>query len=159
APLHARGAQHPAPPADRQHGQPRARGRGPRSGGAGVKLEGKVALVTGAGRGIGRGISIAFGEQGASVVLASRTESSLQEASRLVEETGAQVLPIVCDVGDPAQVERTVSEAAKAFGRLDILLNNAQSWGAPEEKAIGTPIVVPEELPLEWFDHTFRTGV
>jgi NAD(P)-dependent dehydrogenase (short-subunit alcohol dehydrogenase family) len=124
-----------------------------------AKLAGKVALVTGAGRGIGRGISLAFAREGASVVLASRSEAPLREAARLVEETGARAYAIVCDVGEPAEVERMVADAASAFGRLDVLVNNAQSWGAPAARSVTTPLVAPEELPLEWFDHTFRTGV
>jgi NAD(P)-dependent dehydrogenase (short-subunit alcohol dehydrogenase family) len=92
-------------------------------------------------------------------VLASRSKLPLQEAASLVRDTGAEALPIVCDVCDPAQVERTVAEAVATFGRLDILVNNAQSWGPPADKLVGTPIVAPEELPLEWFDHTFGTGV
>jgi 2-hydroxycyclohexanecarboxyl-CoA dehydrogenase len=124
-----------------------------------MKLAGKVALVTGAGRGIGRGISLAFAKQGASLVLASRSEGPLRDAAQLVEEAGATALPIVCDVADPAAVERTVAEAFTAFGRLDVLVNNAQSWGPPVEKVLTTPVVAPDELPLEWFDHTFGTGV
>jgi NAD(P)-dependent dehydrogenase (short-subunit alcohol dehydrogenase family) len=124
-----------------------------------VKLAGKVAIVTGAGRGIGRGISIAFAREGASVVLASRSEEPLREAARLVADAGGRALPIVCDVGEPAEVERMVARAVDELGRLDVLVNNAQSWGAPGERRVGTPVAAPEELPLEWFDHTFRTGV
>jgi 7-alpha-hydroxysteroid dehydrogenase len=88
-------------------------------------LAGKVAIVTGAGLGIGRGIAVGFAEAGADVVLAARTESDLQEVAELVRAAGRRALAVPTDVLDSAQCEQLVTKAVEEFGRLDILVNNA----------------------------------
>jgi 3-oxoacyl-[acyl-carrier protein] reductase len=90
------------------------------------KLAGKVALVTGASKGIGAGIAKQLAEEGASVVV--NYASSKQGADRVVADivaSGGKAVAIQADVADPAQIERLFAEANKAFDRLDILVNNA----------------------------------
>jgi 3(or 17)beta-hydroxysteroid dehydrogenase len=88
-------------------------------------VAGKVAMVTGAGLGIGRGIAIGLAEAGADVVLAARTVADLDEVAALVRSLGRQALVVPTDVTDAAACERLVALAVEKFGRLDILVNNA----------------------------------
>lgn len=88
-------------------------------------LNGRIALVTGAGQGVGRGIALALARAGAAVAVTGRTESKIVDTCRQIEEAGGKAHPIVCDVKDPADVERTVNAAVGTFGGLDILVNNA----------------------------------
>jgi 3-oxoacyl-[acyl-carrier protein] reductase len=90
------------------------------------ELEGRVAIVTGAGRNIGRGIALALADGGAAVVVNAR--SNMQEAQAVVgeiERAGGQGLAVTADVADPAAVQRMADAAAQKFGRIDILVNNA----------------------------------
>lgn len=122
-------------------------------------LDGKVAIVTGAGRGIGRGIALRFGQEGARVVVASRSEESVGKVVSDIRGTGGTAAGVSVDVGDRTQVNRMVEEATLAFGQADILVNNAQSWGRPGTK-VGTPSLVGvEDYPEDEWDHTFQTGV
>jgi NAD(P)-dependent dehydrogenase (short-subunit alcohol dehydrogenase family) len=92
-------------------------------------LKGKVALVTGGGRGIGRAIATAFAEQGAKVAIASRDTDRLAEALRALEGNGADALALSMDVTRRAEVDAAVSVVARRWGRLDILVNNAGTSG------------------------------
>lgn len=123
------------------------------------KLDGKVAIITGAGRGVGQGIAFAFAKAGARVVLTGRTAETLDAVAAEIRRLGREALPVVCDVGVEAQVKSMVDRAAKAFGPIDILVNNAQGMGA-----VGSRIVTAENIPLEEFpedvwDGIFQTGV
>lgn len=89
------------------------------------RLDGKTALVTGAGRGIGRAIAIGMAEAGADVVLIARTESNLLETAERIETLGKKAFVIKTDVTDRVQVEHAVSEAIRLTGKIDILVNNA----------------------------------
>ena len=88
-------------------------------------LEGKVAIVTGASRGIGRGIAIAYGEAGAHVVLAARTMNDLEAVAKEVRVAGGEAHVVHMDALDYREVESVIDQAAAHFGRLDILVNNA----------------------------------
>lgn len=88
-------------------------------------LEGKSALVTGAGSGIGRATALAFAREGAWVAVADLSPEAAQDTARLVEEAGGQAVAIAADVSDEAAVEAMVQAAVGAFGGLDCAFNNA----------------------------------
>jgi len=88
-------------------------------------LAGKVAIVTGAGRGIGRAIAMGLAASGASVVLASRTADQLTQVAAEIEAAGGKALAVPTDLTDAAAIDQLAAETLKAFGRIDILVNNA----------------------------------
>ncbi len=89
-------------------------------------LTGKVALVTGGSRGLGREMVLAFAENGADVIIASRKIESCNElAKEVVSKTGRKALPVACHVGDWSQNEALAETAYAEFGKVDILVNNA----------------------------------
>lgn len=94
-----------------------------------VSLSPKVAIVTGAGRGIGRAIALALAREGASVVAVSRTLSEIEETVAQVQALGGQALAIKADVSSQADVARMVGQTIQAFGTVDILVNNAGVQG------------------------------
>jgi gluconate 5-dehydrogenase len=113
------------------------------------RLDGKTAVVTGGGRGLGQYMAEALSDAGASVVLCSRKREALDEVKAEIEERGGKALALACDVTDPEDVNRTVAETEEAFGAIDILVNNSgATWGAPAE-----------EMPLEKFDQVVRVNV
>jgi meso-butanediol dehydrogenase / (S,S)-butanediol dehydrogenase / diacetyl reductase len=95
------------------------------AGVGGRRLEGKVAIVTGASSGIGRATVELFGREGAKVVATARTESKLQEAVDAVKAAGGEGIVVPADLEDTSSQERIVQEAVDAFGRVDVLINNA----------------------------------
>jgi NAD(P)-dependent dehydrogenase (short-subunit alcohol dehydrogenase family) len=90
-----------------------------------MRLAGKVAIVTGAGSGIGRAIAERFAREGAAVTVAGQRLERVAETVRLIEAAGGSALALACDVADAAQVRRMVDETVARFGRLDVLVNNA----------------------------------
>lgn len=88
-------------------------------------LQGKTALITGAGRGIGRGIAIAFAEQGCDIAAAARTADEVNATVDVVKRTGRRALALVADVADETDVHTMTDETLKAFRKIDILVNNA----------------------------------
>lgn len=88
-------------------------------------LDGKVALVTGASRGIGEAIAIAYAKQGANVAIAARSMDDLERVAKEIEATGRKALALSCDVTDPAQCDDVVGRTISELGGLDILVNNA----------------------------------
>jgi len=88
-------------------------------------LKDKVAIVTGAGRGIGHGIAVAFAEAGADVVCTARTVDQIEATATEIRQVGRKALAIPCDTRDGEQVEAMVSRTASELGHIDILVNNA----------------------------------
>jgi NAD(P)-dependent dehydrogenase (short-subunit alcohol dehydrogenase family) len=91
------------------------------------ELEGKVALVTGAGRGIGRAISIALAQEGATLILTGRDLEALNETSRIISDIELAPTPLVCqmDLLDSEAITTCVQSALEVFGQIDILVNNS----------------------------------
>jgi 3-oxoacyl-[acyl-carrier protein] reductase len=99
-----------------------------------MKLKGRVAIVTGASKGIGKGIAVRYAEEGASVVVASRSMVLLKKVAEQIREKGGRALALELDVTRYESVEEVVSKAVAEFGRLDIMVNNAGiSMAKPSE--------------------------
>lgn len=92
-------------------------------------LEGKIAVVSGIGPGMGRDISLAFAREGADVALGGRTLSRLEEVAAEVEALGRRALPVVCDIAEEAACTEAASQVAAELGGIDILVNNAYDGG------------------------------
>jgi NAD(P)-dependent dehydrogenase (short-subunit alcohol dehydrogenase family) len=105
-----------------------------------VRLKDKVAIITGGGRGIGKAIALAFADEGATVVVAARTLSKLEETVKEVESKGGRAKAIQTDVTDEKQVQQMVAKTIDEYGQIDILVNNS---------GIGGPTVNVVDLKLE----------
>ena len=116
---------------------------------AGGRLIGKVAIVTGAGQGIGRAIAVVFAREGASVCVAELKSHRCTHTAEEITTAGGTAIPLVCDVGDKARIDHMVAETVRRYGAIDILVNNAHGFG-PRTKL--------EEIPDEQFDMSWRTG-
>ena len=114
-----------------------------------MRLEGKTALITGAGRGIGRAITLAFAQEGCQVALAARTQEELDRTTTDAIAFGVKALPIVCDVTISSDISSTIAATLDAFGHIDILVNNA---GAAHFKPI-------YQITLEEWQHAFDVNV
>ncbi len=102
------------------------------------KLTDKVAVVTGAGQGIGEAVALAFAEAGADLVLVARRRSPLESVADRVRSFGRRALVVPGDINDDSALEEVVNRAAGDFGRIDILVNNAGSGGLPTPFAATT---------------------
>ena len=114
------------------------------------KLNGKVALVTGGGRGIGKFIAVGLAEAGADLILSSRKMKNLDAAARELErDFGIKAFPVACDLAKEEEIDALVQAAMGKFGRIDILVNNSgATWGAPTL-----------EFPLDRWDQLFNINV
>ncbi|MDJ0655990.1 MAG: glucose 1-dehydrogenase [Xanthomonadales bacterium] len=113
-------------------------------------FSGKVALVTGGSRGIGKAIAMALAERGAEVILVGRNLDSLQAAEKEIEDRGGKATGLACHVGKMDQIQRLFQEIQGHFGRLDMLVNNAGT----------NPYFGPVEDAEEWaFDKTFAVNL
>ena len=96
------------------------------------KLDGKTAVVTGGGRGLGAQIAAGFAEAGANVVLCSRKVEACEEMAEKLKAKGVRALALECDITKPEDVENVVKKTLEEFGTIDILVNNSgATWGAP----------------------------
>jgi NAD(P)-dependent dehydrogenase (short-subunit alcohol dehydrogenase family) len=109
-------------------------------------LADKVALVTGAGQGVGQGIALALAAEGARVAVTGRTLSKLETTCKLIEERGGQALPVECQVKSLSSLESCVDTVVSQFGDLQILVNNAQ------EVPLGTLHQVTDEAFTAGFE-------
>lgn len=122
-------------------------------------LQGKVALVTGASRGVGKGIALALGDAGATVVVTGRSTDTgplpgtIHETAREVTARGGEGVAIRCDHGDDADVGRAFGEIAARWGGLDLLVNNV--FAVPDGQVLG-PFWT---LPLDQWDTMHRVGL
>jgi meso-butanediol dehydrogenase / (S,S)-butanediol dehydrogenase / diacetyl reductase len=108
-------------------------------------LDGRTAIITGAGQGIGQGIAYALAKEGAAVAVAGRTEAKLQVTCDAIAGFGGKALPIVADVTSAADIDRIVCATVAGFGGIDILINNAQI--AP----LGTLLDIAESAFVDGF--------
>ena len=104
-------------------------------------LDGKAAIVTGASSGLGVEFALAFAQAGADVAICARREARLAETCQKVEAVGKRCLAVTADVSEPEDCERVVGETLAAFGRLDVLVNNA---------GVGTAVPATRETPGEF---------
>ena len=111
-------------------------------------LAGQVAVVTGGGAGIGRGISEVFADAGASVVVSDLKQSTAQAVADGIVQAGGKAIGVACDVTDEAARENLVAEALKAFGGINILVNNA-GGGGPK----------PFDMPMKDFEWAYQLNV
>lgn len=115
-----------------------------------MELSGKVALVTGAGSGIGKAAAVLFARAGASVGVLSRTEDEIRKTAEEIVAAGGKALPLTADVGDDAAMRQAVERLAAEYGRIDIVFANAGIngvWAA-----------IDELMPEEW-DRTINTNL
>jgi len=119
-----------------------------------MKLDGKAAIVTGAGRGLGRTIALCLAEEGADVVVCSRSLAELEEAAKEVKALGRKSLAVKVDATDANQVAQLVQETIDTFGKIDILVNNA--GGGREPRGKSTSIV---DLTDEDWDDIYKLNL
>jgi citronellol/citronellal dehydrogenase len=125
--------------------------------GSNIDLAGRVAIVTGASRGIGKGLAIGLARSGAAVVCGARTvdahpdglPGSISETAAMIEAAGGRAHPVRCDIGREDDIQRLVAEAITTYGRIDVLVNNAM---APTRAAF-------DASTIEQWDESMRVNV
>jgi NAD(P)-dependent dehydrogenase (short-subunit alcohol dehydrogenase family) len=110
----------------------------------------KIAVITGAGTGIGKSVALALMKEGYAVVLAGRRQDKLQETAAEGKPTGSRSLVVPTDVSDQASIKALFAKTKETFGRLDVLFNNA---------GIGAPAVPLEDLPYETWKKVIDTNL
>jgi NAD(P)-dependent dehydrogenase (short-subunit alcohol dehydrogenase family) len=115
-----------------------------------MQLEGKIAVITGGGRGLGKGIALTFAAEGSDVVIAARTETALKETAAEIEAMGRKCLAVVTDQSVPEQVRSMVDRTLERFGRVDVLVNNA---------GIGGPTLSVADMDLEAWKQTLAINL
>lgn len=115
-----------------------------------MKLKDKIALITGAGRGIGKAVALDYAREGAKLAICARTASEIEETAREIEAAGAECLALECDVSQEEPVLKLIRDVEKHFGRIDVLINNAGVMTRP------TPIT---ELEVRKWDYTIAVNL
>ena len=113
-------------------------------------LNGKVAVITGASKGIGRVMSRLFAREGAAVICAARSGALVEETAALITKDGGRAIAVTCDAAKEADVKRMVTAGVKAFGKIDTLVNNAGDGGVTKP--------VQEYTEEDWF-YTINSGL
>jgi len=115
-----------------------------------MQLKGKVAIVTGGGRGIGRAIARRFAAEGAAVFIAARTEGEIREATAEIQAAGGNAAAVPADLALESSCKKIVDAARAAFGNIDILVNNAAIYG---------PVVPIDKYPLRDWDAVLNVNL
>jgi len=115
-----------------------------------INVDGKVVIVTGASRGIGKAIATAFAEKGAKVIISSRKQEALDAVAGEIKSAGGEATPIACHTGNLDQIEDLFAKVDKSYGRVDVLVNNAAT-----NPYFGDLLGIDEGL----FDKTFDVNV
>ena len=115
-----------------------------------MELQGKVALVTGAGSGIGKAAALRLAREGAKVGVLSHTEDEIRQTAEDIEAAGGRAVPLTADIADSGQMEEAIDQLVRAFGRLDIVFANAGING------VWAPI---DELQPEEWERTIRVNL
>ncbi len=115
-----------------------------------MKLEGKVALITGAGRGIGKAVAMAYARQGMRLAVCARTGSEVEQTASEIYNLERDCLGIVCDVSVEESVARLVAKIEERFGRIDVLVNNAGVMTRPVPLA---------EMEVKKWDYTLAVNL
>ncbi len=124
-----------------------------------MRLEGKTAIITGAGRGIGRETALAAAKEGAVTVCVARTQADLDETVRLIEENGGKAVSLSRDLTDASQVQSMVDIVVEKFGRIDILVNNAGGYPSEIYDKIGRQAIKIWEWSEEQWDQIIKTNL
>ena len=114
------------------------------------RFVGKSAFISGAGSGIGRGISLRLAREGADIAVCDIVEKGVKETVAQIEEVGQKGIRLVCDVGKEGEIEKAAESALKNFGKIDILVNNAGTGDTNKSF---------EELGSELWDRVYSTNV
>lgn len=122
-------------------------------------LRGRIAVLTGASRGVGRGIAEVLGECGATVYLTGRTPATLETAAESVTERGGEGIAVRCDHRNDHEVERLFKRIEHDHRQLDILVSNAVGWGDAEGDGNQSARAPIWRKPVEWWDANFQVGV
>ena len=115
-----------------------------------MKLANKVALITGAGSGIGRATALLFASEGARIAVVDIDEETARETERLIRDRGGEAIAVRADVGEPDDVRAMVESTVKRFGTVDVLYNNAATEG---------PICFAAQISLEQFDRVIAVNL
>lgn len=124
-----------------------------------MKLEGKIAIVTGAGKGIGREAALAVAAEGATVVAVARTQADLDETVKLIEGSGGSAISLSHDLTVGTEVQTMVDEVMEKYGKIDILINNAGGYPSEIYKNIEHQAIKFWEWSEEQWDQIIKTNI
>lgn len=124
-----------------------------------MRLKGKIAIITGAGKGIGRETALAVAREGAVAICVARTQQDLEETVRLIEEEGGQGEALSFDLTDAAQVQSMADTVADKYGRIDILINNAGGYPREIYDKVSRQAIKIWEWSEEQWDQIIKTNL